>query len=245
MYSSPTIKDGRLFIGDRAGRFHCLSTKTGEWIWWRQISRAKNRNVNATAVVCGGLAIVATNGDQAMGFEAVTGCPIWKTKLDDPSINELYRFQKDVLVTTTRSIFLLRPSDGEVIRRWNWRGKEIRFVAVAEGKIFVIVDSAQKSLNERAGSQNDSARLICLQRDRVIFEQATAQFTTGLRWDGRSKELYESRIDGFGIIDARSGLRIYEVKAPDRSLNPGIVDVRDGIIYLLSMKGVMYALRHP
>lgn len=245
MYSSPTIKDGRLFIGDRAGRFHCLSTKTGDWIWWRQISRAKNRNVNATAVVCDGLVIVATNGGQAIGLEAVTGSPVWRTRLNGPSISELSLFQKEVLVTTRRSIYLLRPSDGELIHRWNWKGKEVRSVAVAERKIFVVVESEQKFVDGRPSNPNESARLVCLQRDRVIFDQATPQFTVGLRWDRRTKELYESRIDGFGIIDARSGMRTYEIKGPDSSLNPGIVDIRDGIIYLLSMKGVIYALRHP
>ena len=245
IYSSPTIEEGRLFIGDRAGRFHCLNAKTGELIWWRQISRARNRNVNATAVVWRGLAIVATNSGQAMGFEAVTGRPVWKTKLDGPSIDELCLFQKDLLVTTSSSIYLLRPSSGEVIQRWNWNGKELRFVAVAEGKIFVVVDSAPKSVNDRAGSQKERASLICLRRDRVIFEQATSQFTIGLRWDRRSNALYESRIDGFGIIDAGSGRHTHEINSPDRSLNPGIVDIRDDIIYLMSMKGVVYALRHP
>jgi hypothetical protein len=245
MYSSPTIKDGRLFIGDRAGRFHCLSTKTGEWIWWRQTSRARNRNVNATAVVRGGLAIVATNGGLAIGFEAVTGCQVWRTRLDGSSISELCLFQKDVLVTTRRSIYLLSPSNGEVIHRWNWRGKEVRFVAVAEEKVFVVVASEPKSVNGRAGSPKESARLICLRRDRVIFDQATSRFTCGLRWNHHSKELYESRIDGFGIIDAQAGMRTHEIKSADWSLNPGIVDIRDGIIYLLSMKGMIYALRHP
>jgi hypothetical protein len=245
-YSSPTVKDGRLFIGDRAGLFHCLNTKTGGWIWWRQISRARNRAVNATAIVRDDLAIVAANSGLAVGFEAATGRQVWRTKLDGPATSDLRLFQRQVLVATRRSMYLLRPSDGEVIHYWSWKGKEVKSVATANEKIFVIVEGKEKSVNGRAGSPaKENARLICLRMDRVIFEQAASQFTSALRWDRSSGELYESRIDGFGIIDGRTGGRTHEIKSRDRLLHPGLADLRDGIIYLLSMKGVMYALRHP
>ena len=246
MYSSPTVKDGRLFIGDRAGLFYCLSTKTGGWIWWKQTSRARNRDVNATAIVCDDLAIVAGNSGLAVAFEAATGRQVWRTKLDGPATGELCLFQRHVLVATRRSVYLLSPSDGEVIHNWGWKGKEVKSVATANEKIFVVVQGREKSVNGRVGSlANESARLICFRMDRVIFEQAASQFTSALRWDRSSGDLYESRIDGFGIIDGRTGVRTHEIKSRDGLLHPGLADIRDGIIYLLSMKGVMYALRHP
>jgi outer membrane protein assembly factor BamB len=246
MYSSPTIKDGRLFIGDRAGLFHCLCTKTGGWIWWKQTSRARNRDVNATAIVRDDLAIVAANSGLAVGFEAATGRQVWRTKLDGPATNELCLFQRQVLVATGRSVYLLKPSDGEVIHKWGWKAKEVKAVATANEKIFVVVQGREKSVNGRAGSlANESARLICFRLDRVVFEQAASPFISALRWDRSSENLYESRIGGFGIIDGRTGVRTHEIKSRDGLLHPGLVDIRDGIIYLLSMKGVMYALRHP
>jgi hypothetical protein len=57
--------------------------------------------------------------------------------------------------------------------------------------------------------------------------------------------LYESRIDGFGILSASTGERIHDIRTKKSVLEPGLVDVQDNIIYLLSTDGSLYALNHP
>jgi hypothetical protein len=50
-----------------------------------------------------------------------------------------------------------------------------------------------------------------------------------------------------GIIDPRTGERLVQLtsQAGYTETFCGVADVRDGVIYLLSFSGTLWALRHP
>ena len=79
----------------------------------------------------------------------------------------------------------------------------------------------------------------------MVFERPTSKYAWGLRWDKKTGLLYESRIDGFGILSASTGERVHDITTKKGELGPGLVDVQDNVIYLLSMDGSFYALNHP
>jgi outer membrane protein assembly factor BamB len=59
IYSSPTICQGNLYIGDRKGFLHCLDSDTGKAIWSGLTNKDENDDVNSTPVVVNGLVIVS------------------------------------------------------------------------------------------------------------------------------------------------------------------------------------------
>jgi outer membrane protein assembly factor BamB len=54
IYSSPTIYQGNLYIGDRKGFLHCLDSNTGATIWSKRTNGDENNDVNSTPVVVNG-----------------------------------------------------------------------------------------------------------------------------------------------------------------------------------------------
>jgi len=244
IYSSPTIAEGQLFFGDRNGLFHCLDAKTGKQIWWANTSRAENNDVNATAVYHDGMIIVANNAGIAIAFEPATGRQVWRQRLDSPSIHELHIYNGQVIVQTVSSIYSLNPSDGGIVQRHNWRGETIvAFVTIGDNMI--VSSRYKKSL---AGGVEDYEReniVRCMRNGELLFKCTTSSDIPGVRTNNKGRLLYESSYDGLEIIKAATGECIHHIKSKRGSLQPGIVDVRQEHIYLLTENGALYSLRHP
>lgn len=245
IYSTPTVHKDMVFLGDRAGRFHCLDARSGKPVWWKQTSRSKNSDVNATALFHKHSVFVATNAGLAVGYEATTGSQLWRTRLDGPSLRELCIFENKVVVPTTRSIYLLDPENGEVVERWNFRQRVIKAFTAARGVLVAITDSEASWRNPNLDISQKAAEIKGVRRSKVVFERPTSKYAWGIRWDKKTGVLYESRTDGFGILSAATGERIHNILTKKGELFPGLADVQDNIIYLLSMDGSLYALNHP
>lgn len=69
VYSSPAVAGNRLYIGDRLGVLHCLSTTTGKLLW----SKAFGGSMNASAVVVDDVVITATNSAFAIAYATDSG----------------------------------------------------------------------------------------------------------------------------------------------------------------------------
>ena len=85
IYSSPTIYQDKLYIGDRKGLLHCLDSGTGETVWGKCTNGEGNHSVNSTPAVVNGLVIVSTNAKVVVAYEAITGEDAWEQSVDRAS----------------------------------------------------------------------------------------------------------------------------------------------------------------
>ena len=246
IYSSPTVNEGRLFLGDRAGYLNCLDATSGEVIWRKQTSRSRRCQVNATAVVLGDLVIVATIVNSAVAYETATGRLVWRQRLDGPSSSELLSWKDRVLVQTRKSLYLLNPKSGEILHHWNWRGKEVRAVAVGGDVLLVIIEQKDAPTSNHAKDTIQSKMEIKgFREDKVIFEGLTSRYVQGIRWSQETGLFYECRSDDLYILETETGRRIHDIRSKERLLYPGLPDVKDGVIYMLAEDKALYAIRHP
>lgn len=245
IYSTPTVHRKMIFVGDRAGKFHCLDTGSGETVWWKQMNRSRNSDVNATARIHKQSVIVATNAGLAVAYHAATGRQLWRTRLDGPCGWELSIFESKVVVPTHRSLYLLDTEDGKVVERWNWGRSVVKAFAVTPRAIVVITETEASWRSVKPDNVDEAATIRGVRPGNVVFEHRTSKYAWGIRWDRKTGFLYESRIDGFGILNATTGERIHNITAKRGELFPGLADVKDNVIYLLSMSGSLYALNHP
>jgi hypothetical protein len=254
LIASPTVDAGRLFIGDLLGRFWCLDAASGQTLWLTGPSAEEAPSIKATALVQGRAVTIADAAGTAFSYEARTGREIWHQKLDGPASGELFRFKGHVAIRTFWSVYLLDARDGHVVERWHWRGRRIRHLAGARDCMLVVTqraycDMATKPQDVLFASQDrePDRLLIGLSADGELFRQPAPLSLTGLRWSAETGLAYESRLDGLGILDPRTGDRLHSLVAPwDRhSAHCGQVEVRDGLIYLLGAHGELFALRHP
>jgi outer membrane protein assembly factor BamB len=260
IYSQPVVDGERLFIGDRRGVLHCLNAQTGEVMWQTQTDPESEHkpNVNATALVYGGLVLTANNAGQCVAIDKASGEIVWRRQaLDGASSNEVQLFRGRVLVHTRHSLFGLDPESGQQAWRETWRGPQIQAMAVAgTGTDALMVVSTRKPPTEEESStmsvpEEEASRseLIGLDNERTHWVRRGAHYASAMRWDASTGLIYESRIDGFGIIEPRTGERICNIVAEEGDYHtlsqPSLAEVRDNTIYLLGGRGAMLALHHP
>lgn len=258
IYSSPVVDGNRLFIGDRRGWLHCLSAQTGETLWREETLPGARSNVNASAVVHRDLVVVATNARNTVAFEKTTGRLVWRQELDGPSTYQLHIFEDNVLVQTQHSLYLLNPTDGDVVRRERWKPQEIEALAVTDDMLLVATQPAREQrleegrLNaeslDKERSANAGEELTGIRHGKTVYVRPSEKYLTGLRWASETRMVYESRINGFGIIEPQTGERLHSIRPNEKEkhcLSPGLADVCDDVIYLLADYGTLYALRHP
>lgn len=255
LHGSPTIVGDRLFIGDETGRFWCLDARSGATLWCREPSPGQAMPINGTAGAFGRLVVIATNDDLVVAYEAETGREAWRQKLDAPSDSEPFRFKGHVALRTFWSVYLLRPKNGTVVQRWHWRARSIRHLVGTRDVLLAVTQKAYGGLPTapsaamlRASAAGDVDRiLVGLGLDGEVYRHACPRYIVGLRWSSETGLVYESRADGLGILDPRTGERLHDIVSPGErhGAHGGPVDVRNGTIYMLTLEGMLLALRHP
>ncbi|MBI3974654.1 MAG: PQQ-binding-like beta-propeller repeat protein [Chloroflexi bacterium] len=255
--ASPAVGAGKVFLGDRAGILWCLDAETGQIVWSQLPAPTEKTPINATALVHGQTCIVATLTGFAIGYDVETGSEVWRQALDGPSAAALALFRGHVLVQTTASVCLLRPDDGRIVRRWHWAGRRIRQCVVAGDLLVVVARSLPPTTPEAAGERvlgeleligvpagGDGSNATDAE---PAYTRPCAKYFAALRWSSETRLLYESRIDGLGILDPRAGERLCDLApgnaGPVRQCH--LPDVRGGVIYVAAGQGRVYALRHP
>ncbi|MCH8823288.1 MAG: PQQ-like beta-propeller repeat protein [Planctomycetes bacterium] len=258
IYSSPTIEGDRLFIGDRNGILHCLSTKTGDLLWWKKTSEDENSQVNATAIVINDLVITATNAALAIAYKIDSGKEVWRQSLESGSIFQIQRLGENIIVQTSNSINLLSPGNGEIMHQWSWPGRQVTFTSVHPDGLLALT---KKEAKRGSSSSSQGSLLLGLSEDDTRFEQNSDQFTRMLRYEPNTKLVYEPQYKGLGIINPISGRRLHFISSQLKSI-VSLPHITDGIIYLLASEthfdkddngkrrfprkvGVLLAMRHP
>jgi hypothetical protein len=159
-----------------------------------------------------------------------------------------------VAIRTFWSVYLLDAKDGRILERWHWRGRRIRHLVAARDCMLVVTQRAHSDMSTKpqdvllaSQAHEPDRHLIGLSSDGELVRHPAPRSLIGLRWSVETGLAYESRLDGIGILDPRTGERLHSIVAPwDRySAHCGQVDVRDGRIYLLGAHGELFALRHP
>lgn len=254
LYAGPCYERGRLFIGDRAGCFWCIDARTGKAVWRQQPSPEEPRPITTTGIVLGDLLVGTTGDDLAVAYKTDTGEEVWRQELDGPGSGELFRFRGNIALRTFWSVYLLSPKDGHVVRRWHWRARYVRQLVCTRDTLLVVNQRVTGSMSMAPSAVLFASAAVSPQRTLVglgpeaeRFSHPSPRAVVGLRWSDETGLVYESRSDGLGIIDPQTGERVHDILFPPQRSHGqcGVVDVHDGVIYLLSSGALLWALSHP
>jgi len=236
IYSQPTLHRNSVFVGDRCGFLHCLDSRTGLTNWKKRTSQAKNCSLNSTPVVEEGLVIVGTNANMAAAYNAKTGERVWVRKLNGPSgFGPL--LCRGLLAVVTDSIYLLKPENGKVVRRFFWKGHGVSHAECTSKEIFAILRGDWAT--------DGSVKLVALNEKGIRFTETCTAFAGFLRYSNERKLIYVSHLEGIDVRRAESGVIACKIERRNRPAGNGSVDVKENTIYVLTMDGYVYALRHP
>jgi outer membrane protein assembly factor BamB len=122
IYSSPSVHENRVYIGDRQGYLHCLDAESGRTMWRRLTNRAHG-DVNSTPVLLDGLVTVSTNAKTVVAYDALSGKLTWKQKLDGPSTFGPLIHGNSILAVS-ESLYLISPR-GKVRHRFSWKDERV------------------------------------------------------------------------------------------------------------------------
>lgn len=236
IYSAPTIHRNHLFIGDRCGYLHCLNSQTGTTSWKKRTSRAENCDLNSTPVVAQGLVIVGTNARMAAAYDVRTGKRIWACRLDGPSTFGPL-LCRGLLAVFTDSVYLVRPRDGEIVRRFTWKGERVNRAESTPRGIFAIL---------RGNSPSDEdIKAVGLNESGIHFVQTCRVYVAFPRYAPETKLIYISHLEGIDVRHLGNGALVCRIERKNRPEGNGPVDVKRNTIYVLTSDGYVYALRHP
>lgn len=236
IYSSPTLYTNRVFIGDRCGFLHCLDASSGKTLWRRRTNRAKKDDVNTTPIVMKGLVIVGTNARKAFAHDAETGELAWVQKLDGPSVFGPL-VHRGLVALVTQSVYLLESADGKVVRHFTWEGDSVSMAETTTKNLVVTLrgkwppggETQVVGLSERGIKYSTSHRAFCL----------------FLRYVDEKNLVYFCHLEGVDVCQPESGDVVCKIKLDEQRSRVGLIEVKRNIIYALSGKGNVYALRHP
>jgi len=236
IYSSPTINQGSLYIGNRKGFLHCLDSNTGATIWSKRTNSDENDDVNSTPVVVNGLVIVPTNANIVVAYEAITGEDAWEQKVDGPSTFGPL-LHKGLLVVVAESVYLLDPTNGKLRQHIEWKGDSVEF-AESTGRDVVIVLRG-------AWPPKDSSEIAFLNESGVHRSASLIGYCFYFRYLTRKRLLYASHLQGVDLLSPDTAEVLCKLTTNVDGGGTGLVDVRDDRIYVLTGDGSVHALRHP
>ena len=236
IYSDPAISGNRLFIGDRRGYLHCLDTRTGRTRWQTLTNTEKNDDVNSTPIVVKGLVAVGTNANMAAAYDVRTGREVWKRNVNAPSGFGPLLF-RHLLVVFTDSVYLLKPANGKIVRRFSWKSDGVREADCTRREVVCML---------RGGlPPNGQSRLVGLNERGTRFTDISSAYCGCVRCIDKTKLIYISHLQGIHVRRQSGGVLACQIELGNVSSGIGLVDVRDGMIYALTGDGWVYALRHP
>ena len=253
LYSSPSINDGKVYIGDRKGFLHCLDAESGKTIWSRFTSRARNNDINSTPVIVQGLVIVSTNAATAIAYDAVSGKIAWTQKLDAPSVFGPIPYGDSVLAVTD-SLYMFNCRTGKRQRRVSCKGQRLLQVDSTPRSVVMMFDSGRliKLPADRQAAQKVAAlhpphiTLIFMAKSGLLRTRKMVASCPGLRYAPASAQIYVSHLSGIDVLRPVTGTVVSQLRLHDDARGDiGLVDVMDNKIYVLMADGTVYALRDP
>jgi hypothetical protein len=234
IYSSVIFHRNKLFMGDRAGDFHCLDPATGASIW-SQRATANGGDVNSTALGWGDLIFVGTNERTVVAFEEATGTLVWRKTLDGPCTQELQRF-RDCIAVATDSLTLFDPATGEQATSWSWPGERVWSMTVAGRNMLLNLSTKEE------GSRKD--RFVWTRNNHSPEEGWLGDgFPSNLRYDSLHDLIYASSFSALSVVAPGTREIKYRMEADPETLFGALPDATDDVLYLLDQSGSVSALR--
>ncbi len=235
IYSSPVFHRGKLFIGDRAGDFHCLDPATGASI--RSHSATTKGQVNSTALSWGDLIFAATTERTLIAFEEATGNIVWESALDGPCSRELQRFQDSITVVTD-SLTLFDPTTRERVDSWTWPGEGVWSLAVAGQDMLLNLSSSD------TGARKDRFVWGCKDNSREDGWPGDG-FPFSLRYDASHDLIFASSLSALSVIAPGTREIRYRIGADPERLFGALPDAAEEVLYGVDQSGRVSALRLP
>lgn len=241
------VAGDRLFIGDEQGFVYCLHSETGGLIWQRRASGTSNPPVITRGIAVAGAYITAASSRESFALDVLSGQEIWRRSLDYPVITNLQMYRDDLVVPTTRSLYLIDPATGRIHADYCWKGLDLGGVYTTGDVLYFLAlrqwESVAPETDEKPPSEG---ALIGLEQRQQLFDSTYGATVLRLRGDAQGDLLYDCASTDVDILDAKTGEVLHRITSAEESLLPGLVSVRDDIIYLLNGNEVaLYALRHP
>jgi outer membrane protein assembly factor BamB len=236
VYSQPVVGRGRVFIGDRCGDFHCLDASTGKPLWRRRISRTGNNDVNATALIAGATVITANNAGVVCCCDIENGKTIWRQTIDGPCGLELLRAGSKVIVGAI-SLYALDLQTGVVRYRLGFPSKAVGSITVAGKRVVATLDP---NWEDRGTADWGDERTWNLEL--LIIENGREVVRRPLKWSGALRTCTETGliycvdVSSAYAIDSATGLVVHSWRK-----HIGLPDARNGFLYGLTDKGVLFA----
>jgi outer membrane protein assembly factor BamB len=243
IYSSPSAHRDRIYIGDRCGWLHCLSTSSGTSLWKRRTNRARNNDINSTPLVMDGLVVVTTNAKTAVAYDARSGELVWKQQLDGPStFGPLVH--KGLILAVSDSVYLLSRT-GKVRHRFSW---DQRIQQVESTPRRIVVSFPSKSLWRKADPSREpepSKMTFLVAKSGKQSTTPFLNFCACIRYSPATSLLYLSHISGVDVYHPGTGTVLYRLEGNHFRNGVAPVDVKDRKIYAFTGDGRVHALRHP
>jgi len=237
IYSSPSIRANRVFIGDRCGYFHCLAAKTGRTLWRRLTSKGNNNQVNSTALVMKDRVVVANNQGAVVCYSTESGKTIWRQRVDGPCTRELLHF-KSTAIVAANSLYAINLKTGTVNNKWNSPRKIIASVAVVGPRIAIILGTdfqAQPSAWNIPSAFNGD--LVILERGREVA-RLTLKGMPSLRASAETGLLYAVSHSEMNVIDPSDASVV-----TSRRGEIALPEISEGQFYGLTDEGVLFSER--
>jgi hypothetical protein len=232
MYSAPSVKNGRLFIGDRNGYLHALDALSGRPLWRVLTSPAMNNAVNGPPFIQGGRVFVAANAGRFLALEAATGSIVWNLRLGHSCINEIVVCPDAFVVLTGKTLNWIDRRSGKLLAQQTLPRRRHSFGLAARKRNLVITTYS----DGRGGHE-----LLGFRDGRLLFTKR--HDCTSLRWLP-SGLLVETRYDGIGILNPATGEQLHNIEFHEacEAAKPAEYE---GHLYLLTVAGAVLALRWP
>jgi hypothetical protein len=236
MYSSSTVYEGRVYIGDRMGFLHCLDVTSGAVIWSKEINQADNDDVNSTPLIFEGLVIVTTNAATAVAYNPVDGELVWKQELDAPSVFGPLMF-KGRVAAIAKSLYLLDGRTGNVERQFKWENDSVSF-AESSGKMMMV--GLRGSWPPKGETE-----IVWLDESGIKAQEVRQGFCLQPRYIESTGLMYVAHLDGVDAWHPDSGEILCRIKAPRPTAGEiGLPDAKEHL-YVLTGEGHVHALKHP
>ncbi len=237
VYSAPIGYRRSVFVGDRRGFLHCLETHSGRVLWSKKLSRAKNNQLNGTPCIHAGQLLVPTNARSIVSMNPTTGEVLWRCSIDEPCIYEVQLFRRQLVVHTSRTLYQVSPSDGSIVKSWQWKDEMIRCVAVTRRHLMVVHGRTASGCDESREPQDVAMRITAVTPNSTLHEASCSELFIGMRQDAST---------GLEVIDPVTGDHLHHINFRGRG-GAGVTlpALSEGVLFVLDDRGNVYALRHP
>jgi hypothetical protein len=237
IYSSPTVYQDKLYIGDRKGFLHCLDSGTGETIWSKCTNREGNPSVNSTPAIVNGLVIVPTNAKVVVAYDAITGEDAWEQSVDRASTFGPLLHNGLLAVVTVESLYLLDSADGQVRQHFQWKGDNIDFAESTRRDLVILLRGTSPS--------KDHSEIVFLNELGIHRTGSLTGNCLRFRHSIEKELLYASHFHGVDLFRPDTGEVLCKLTTTEESGDTALVDIKENMIYALTGEGSVHALRHP